>query len=119
MRNKLLVWIAFLIFMQIISFLYAETVDILGMQIPLIEGAKLVKDEQEGSLKAKMVNYTVEKPLNEVVGFYQSFLETNGFRIIGGLEEGGSFNASVKRNDIQFCIRIYAQDGLTRIQFIR
>lgn len=118
MKNKILGLSLLLVFIQITSFLYADTLEIFGMQIPIIEGAKVVKDTAGKSLKAKIANYITDKPLNEAVSFYKSFLKANGFLVIGGLEAQGGFNASVKKGNIQFSIHIYAEGGLTKIQFI-
>lgn len=99
------------------TFLFAEDIEIAGLKIPLIEGAQLVKGEQRQRTQARIVTYTVDRPLSEVTGFYESFLKENGFIVMGGAEEGG-FNASVKKDEVMFTLRIYSQGERTVLQFI-
>lgn len=118
MRNKILGLSLLFIFTGIILLYGSETIEISGIEIPIIEGAKLFRGLASEPVKGKVIKYAVAKPLSEVVSFYASFLKKNGFSVIGGLDSEGSYNASAKKDKTQFTLLIYAQNGLTRLQFI-
>lgn len=120
MKNKMLSTRLVLIFIisVAISLYGSDSVNISGMQIPLLEGAKPSGSFAEGSVQGKIASFTVNKPLVEVVNFYSSFLQANGFSVIGGEEASGSFNAAVKKDNVQFSLRIYSEGELTYLQFI-
>lgn len=94
-----------------------EMVEIAGMQIPLIEDAVPAKRAEAQTTDAKILVYTVDKPLSEVIKFYESFFAENNFLLIGG-KQGGAFNASVKKGETMFTLMIYSQNNQTIIQFI-
>lgn len=107
-----------------VAFLYTfsvqanETIEISGMNIPVIDGARQNKDLGRALVKGHVASFTVDRPLEEVIGFYTSFLEGNSFLIIGGRQPDDSFSAAIKKNDAQFSLRIYQNGGHTQIQFI-
>ena len=88
------------------------------MKIPVIDGAQQVKEAAGVSVKGHRAAFMVDKPLEEAIDFYKAFLEENGFLIIGGTESGGSFNAAVKKGNVQFSLRIYQESGHALIQII-
>jgi hypothetical protein len=92
----------------------AETVTIHSAVIPLIEGA--TPAEQSKAANVKVEKFYVDKPLDEVVTFYSSYLKANGFLIIGGDSPTG-FDASVKKEESMFTLKIYSEKGKTVIQF--
>jgi hypothetical protein len=120
MKNKVIGLGVFLVLIISLAVgLYAnDSINISGMQIPLIEGARIANDSLQGPVQGKIQNFTVNKPLSEVVNFYSSFLQTNGFLIMGGQEASGSFNAAVKKGNVQFSLQIYPEGSSTRIQFV-
>ncbi|MDP2922396.1 MAG: hypothetical protein Q8O30_01570 [Candidatus Omnitrophota bacterium] len=120
MKNKILSTGLFLIFIISIAIsLYGnDFINISGMQIPLVPGARAANNLTQESVQGKIANFTVNKPLAEVVNFYNSFLQANGFSVIGGQEASGSFNAAVKKDNVQFSLRIYSEGGFTYLQFI-
>ena len=119
MKQRILVMgLLCLVFLQAIAAQADEVIEILGMKIPVIEGAEQVKETEGVSVKGHIVTFTVEKSLGETVGFYKSFFEQNNFLIIGGMESDGSFNAAVKKGDTQFSLLIYGKNGHTQIQFV-
>lgn len=110
--------LALLLYLIFFTYLYAEgIIEISGLNIPLIEGARVSHQGRQAEANATIVTYTVEKPLAEVIRFYETFLKDNAFLLMGGEEEGG-FNASVKKGNAMFTLKVYAQDQHTLIQFI-
>lgn len=110
--------LAILFCLILISPVYANSIiEIRGLEIPIIEGAKLIQTGKEQAAQARSTAYIVDKPLSEVISFYKSFLEENGFLFIGG-EEDGCFNASVKKADAMFTLMIYSSNRKTILQFI-
>ena len=91
-------------------------IDINGLQVPLPQGAVKTQKQsrQEG---VRLAAYSVNKPLDEVVNFYSSFLSDNGFLLIGG-EGAGGFNASVKKGAAMFTLRISKEKSATLVEFI-
>ena len=79
--------------------LFADSIEISGMQIPIIEGARLTRSGTDRADKAEIVTYIVKKRLDEVVSFYRVFFEENGFVLIG-VEKRDSFDVSVKLTGI-------------------
>jgi hypothetical protein len=116
MKTKIL--FTFLIFFLILTPLLfaADSVNILGTQIPLIDGAKHVSEREISN--AKVETFVADKPVSEVVSFYSSYLKVNGFLIIAG-EDSAGFNASVKKDATMFTLKIYPENQKTVIQFIR
>jgi hypothetical protein len=102
-------------FLCFVSFA-ANTLDILGTQIPLPEGARLISAAQNGATNLNTALYLSNKPLAEVTQLYKDFFIQNGYIIIGGDENGG-FNASVKAEDVMFSIKVYSKDNQTMVQF--
>jgi hypothetical protein len=115
MKLKILI-LAVIFYLILSNSLFADPgIKISGIQIPLPE--RSIQKDSRLTPQARIVTYAVNKPLDEVVRFYESYLKENGFIVIGGAQEAG-FNASVKKDSIMFTIRIYPQDGKTLIQFI-
>lgn len=118
MKIKNLVWVGVLFSSVLLTCLCAaEMVEISGIQIPLIEDAVPIKGKGEQPANANMLVYTVDRPLSQVIKFYESFLKENDFSLIGGKEDD-SFNASVKKGETMFTLRIYSENQQTIIQFI-
>jgi hypothetical protein len=100
------------------SVAYADdTIYIMGVYIPIIEGARPVKEESPLSPGISVAAYNVYKPLNDVISYYHDFLKGNNFLVIGGEERDG-FNASVRKEDCMFTIRIYIDVNKTILQFV-
>ncbi len=115
MKSKIFVLTAVSLLLWV-NFLYADSlIKIAGESIPLIEGAMMLSTEKTGV--TTVLAYAVNKPLEEVAGFYQAFLKENGFMVIGGTQERG-FNVSVKKDKTMFSLQIYSQGPRTIIQFI-
>ncbi|MBI4707037.1 MAG: hypothetical protein HY761_03825 [Candidatus Omnitrophica bacterium] len=103
MKTKIIV--LFLIILNICSgALYA--LEISGMQIMIIAGASLKKQSIEQGSSARIVTYEVDKPLDEVISFYEAFLNGDSFSVIRG-RQNNIFDASVKKNNVMFSLRIY------------
>lgn len=98
--------------------LYAgQAIEISGFGVPLIENAKPVPGEDKQTANFRLATYAVDKPLADVVQFYESFLKENDFLILGPEEENG-FSASVKKDNTMFTLKIYSENKKTIIQFI-
>jgi hypothetical protein len=94
-----------------------EIIDVQGVSIPVIEGAVSAKNDDTGATNARVSTYSTDKTVLEVIRFYETFLGENGFIFIGG-QENGSFNASVKKGECMFTLRIYSSGPNTILQFI-
>lgn len=92
-------------------------IEIAGIAIPLIPGAKILEQSKAQPNAMRIVTYFVQMPLAEAVSFYQSFLRQNNFLIIGGADNFG-FNAAVKKDAAMFTLRIYQGRQGTEIQFV-
>lgn len=118
MKIKNLVWVAVLFSSVLLTCLCAaEMIEISGIQIPLIEDAVPVKGTEAQTTNAQIAAYAVDRPLSEVIKFYESFLKENDFLLMGGREDD-NFNASVKKGETMFTLRIYSENQQTIIQFI-
>jgi hypothetical protein len=95
-----------------------EGIEISGMRIPVVEDARLESKGRGDKINARVAVYKTARPLDEVVNFYERFLKEHDFLIMGGTDENGNFDVSVKKENTQFSLRIYAQEGETVIQFI-
>jgi len=93
----------------------AESVSVSGVGLTLIEGA--VHSGDMGIDNASVETFTINKPLAEVVAFYSAYFKNNGFLIIGG-EDPTGFNASVKKDNSMFTVKIFAEKGKTVLQFV-
>lgn len=107
--------IVFSIFLS--SFIHAQTIEILGTEIPLMKGARRLDSKESTIIQARVVSYIVNTSLSEAIEFYRIFFKENDFYLMGGEGKEG-FNASVKKDEIMFTIKIYAKDKRTVIQFI-
>jgi len=110
---------AIIVSFLLITNLYASSVaEIAGLQLPLIEGAVAIKSSAESAAgQAKILSYSVNKPVEEVVAFYQAFLQENNFITIGNGAIGG-LDVAVKKDTAMFSLKIFAQAGKTVVQFI-
>jgi len=105
------------LFCCVYLYVYAETLLISGSEVPLIQGA-VISDAQVPAASARIKAYSVERPLKEVIDFYQEYLRQNGFLVIGGQGAEG-FNAAVKKDKTMFTLRIFSErDTRTIIEFI-
>lgn len=95
----------------------ASSVEVAGLTLPLIAGAELLPSSASQSGVTHVITYSVDKPVADVVAFYQPYLLENGFTLIGGAE-GDNFNASVKKADTMFTVRIFSANQKTLLQFI-
>ena len=95
----------------------AASVDVRGIQIPLIETAVLEQQAKEPQAQATTRIYAVKKPIDEVIRFYENYLQENNFLIIGGRTNNG-FDAAVKKDGSMFDLKIYPKGKETIIQFI-
>ena len=135
MKQRILVMgLLCLVFLQAIAAQADEVIEILGMKIPVIEGAEQVKETEGVSVKGHIVTFTVEKSLGETMAYepenligrtvnvsmsnLTGNLRMQNFLIIGGMESDGSFNAAAKKGDTQFSLLIYGKNGHTQIQFV-
>lgn len=117
MKSKIL-FLSIFLFLTFITQLFAgNIVDIAGIQIPLIEGAVVSNTQEKLSSDVKVVTYTLAKPLAEVIEFYASFFRENNFILIGGKDKIG-FNASIKKDNALFTLRISSFGANTVLQFI-
>ncbi|MBU0504218.1 MAG: hypothetical protein V1842_00835 [Candidatus Omnitrophota bacterium] len=94
-----------------------QVINIMGQYVPIIEGARPAKEELNVSPGIRVAAYDVFKPLNDVISYYRDFLKGNNFLIIGGEERDG-FNASARKEDCMFTIRIYIDVNKTILQFV-
>lgn len=102
----------------ILSNAYAqEAINISGTQIPIIEGAKSIDREAMQPREARIATYATEKTSASVIMFYESFFKNNGYLIIGGKKDD-EFDASCKKENTMFTLRIYSKDSKAIIQFI-
>lgn len=112
------IWFLILTLIFISNCLYAqEAIDIAGAQIPIMEGAVSAQAEAVPLADTRIAAFTTEKSLDSVVIFYESFFKDNGYLVIGG-KSGGEYNASLKKENTMFTLRIYSESGRTIIQFI-
>ena len=93
----------------------AESVNVSGVGLPLIDGA--VHSGDMGVDSASVETFAISKPLAEVVAFYSAYFKNNGFLIIGG-EDSSGFNASVKKDSSMFTVKIFAENGKTILQLV-
>jgi len=117
MRFKTL--ILFLLFSLVLLTSLGEgyCLDVAGIDIPVMEGAVLAAGIPTKSVHTNIATYQTNRPLDEVIGFYESFFKENNFIFLGG-KENGSFSASVKKDEAMFSLRIYSHNDKTVIQFI-
>jgi hypothetical protein len=101
----------------LLNSVYAQTIEISGIQIALIEGARHMHSSEAETIQGKVATYIVKKPLTEVIEFYKLFFKENDFRLIGGFDEEG-FNASVRKGNLMFTLRVYSKNKKTILQFI-
>lgn len=107
------------VLLGIAACVYADdALNINGMNIPLISGSILESTRPPGDLNAKMARYKIGNPVGEVVGYYKNFLTANDFIIVGGEQQNQGFDAAVKKEKVQFSLRIFAQGGATIYEFI-
>jgi len=95
----------------------AESIDILGIQVPLIEGAELIMRDSGSSKDAKVATYFADDAVSAVTEFYRMYFVKNDFLIIGG-DTDDNFDISVKKGDAMFGMKVYRQNERTLIQFI-
>lgn len=85
-------------------------------KVPVIAGA--VKNGSSlGAENQRIAVYETDIPLSGVIDYYRSFFIANNFMILGGDDPYG-YNASVKKEELMFTIRIFALGERTIIQFI-
>jgi hypothetical protein len=114
--KKISLFVFLFSFLFIISnLLAAESVFISGISLPLVEGALRVPGN--GTSNAKVEKFSTDKPLAEVISFYSEYLKANGFLLIGG-ENASGFDASVKKNESMFTLKIYSEKGKTVVHFV-
>lgn len=94
-----------------------EALSIASAEIPLPAAAVKIRDAGEAGGRARVASYALAAPVEEAVRFYTEFFARNGFLVIGGPSETG-FNASVKKGDTLFGLRIWRDNDRTVIQFI-
>jgi len=116
MKRKIL-FLVLVISVFLTSNLFAErSLKIGEMDIPLIDGAS-VSIQKPQSANARIASYRIKKPLVEVISYYKSFLDDNGFLVIAG-GENEDFSAAVKKGDTMFTLKIYTDKDATVLQFI-
>lgn len=97
---------------------YADlSIEISGQLIPVPEPAVNLGTDAALAANARVQTYSTDKTVDETISFYEAFLKENGFIFIGG-EDNGSFNASIKKGDCMFTLRIYVSGRKTLIEFI-
>ena len=101
----------------LLNSVYAQTIEISGIQIPLIEGARRMHSSETEIIQGEVVTYIVKKSQTEVVEFYKLFFKKNDFDLIGDFDEDG-FNASVRKGNLMFTLRVYSRNKKTILQFI-
>ncbi|MFH1398258.1 MAG: hypothetical protein ABIH27_06915 [Candidatus Omnitrophota bacterium] len=94
-----------------------ETINIMGVYIPIIAGAKPVKEGARLNPGIHVVAFEVSRPLNEVISYYHDFLIGNNFLLIGGEERDG-FNAAVRKGESMFTVRIFSEVNKVIVQFV-
>ena len=118
MQKKLLIAILILTLIFCGKALAIQTIEISGLNIPLIEGSVALAAQQGlNSGNMHLEEFTVNKPVDEVVNFYKAFLKENNFVTLGGNEFGGC-SVSAKKGQVMFTLKIYAGGKGTIIQFI-
>ena len=110
-------WMAAAFIFLLAAAAYAEAVDISGKQIPLIEGASLIKSDSGRTKEARVATYAVDRDIDTVTTFYRMYFYKNDFFVIGG-DGGGDFNVSVKKDNVMFSVKVYRENERTLIQFI-
>lgn len=95
----------------------AASIEISGLGIPLVEGAKAIQGESGRTKEAHIATYVSDKTLADVIDFYRTFFSENAFLVIGGMEDDG-FSASVKKDSGMFSIKIFSQNERVLVQFI-
>jgi hypothetical protein len=118
MRKKFILWVGFtFLFCCVYAYVYADTLMISGSEVPLVQGA-VISNTQGSAGSARIKVYSVERPLKEIIDFYEEYLRENGFQVIGGQGPEG-FNAAVKKEKTMFTLRIFSErDTRTIIEFI-
>ena len=117
MRKKTL-FFSGLLFLFLFTSAYAGvSIVISGKLIPVPEPAVSVAPDAVLAANARVATYSTDKTADETISFYEAFLKENGFIFIGG-EDNGSFNASIKKGDCMFTLRIYVSGRKTLIEFI-
>ena len=116
MRLKAIAVLILILFISAGTLSADSTIDISGLQVPLIQGAKKL---QSPGPKAQMrvAAYAVNSPLEQVIDFYSAFFKENGFLLIGGQGAGG-LNVSAKKGAVMFTLRIFQEKGLVIVEFI-
>jgi hypothetical protein len=118
MRKNFLLVSVMTLFLGLCATAVALNVDILGMKVPVPAGFILVSRGQDKSINAQVATYQGNLSVGEAVTFYKTFLEGNGFLVLGGEQPDGSFDASVKKDAVQFSLRIFSLKRMTVVQFI-
>ncbi len=107
-----------LISLSLLTAAFAKlAIEISGQLIPVLEGAVSLGNDTALVTNARVSTYSTNKTVDETISFYEVFLKENGFIFIGG-EDNGSFNASIKKGDCMFTLRIYLSGRKTLIEFI-
>lgn len=94
----------------------AEGVTIQGLNIPRIDGS--AKAEVKKGHGTTIYMYETARPLAEVVDFYRSFFKSEQCVLIGGVQADGSFDAAIKKDTVQFYLKITAAGDKTQARFI-
>ena len=106
-----------LIMLTATAALFAGSIDIGALKIPIFEGAAFDKKEYKQDGRIAVSVYSVKKSLNEVISFYEKYLKENNFIVIGG-RSGAGFDAAAKKDNTMFTLKIYYANQKTIIQFI-
>lgn len=117
MKTNILFLLLAYILLNIFVVYADQNIKIMGECIPIIEGAKPAKEELAKVADIRMATYEVFRPVNEVIGYYRDFFKGNNFLLIGG-EEPDGFNASVRKENAMFTIRIFSKGDRSMLQFI-
>jgi len=115
MKTKTSLFLLILVLLSTASSFASTGINIAGVFIPVIEGASHA--EGKATINANVETLVVDKPLAEVVAYYSSYLKQNGFMVIGG-ESPGGFDASVKKDNSMFTVKIYSVNNRKVINFI-
>ncbi len=117
MKSKIYIFCA-LFLVVFFSFAYSDqTINIMGVSVPVIEGARPFKEEPPSNPGIHVTSYVILKPLNDVVSYYRDFLNENNFLIIGGEERDG-FSAAVRKGESMFTIEIFLEANKTMLKFV-
>ena len=117
MKAKILVLIAIFCLIFAGNLRADSTLVISGMQIPLMEGATPKQEAPQRLGGARVAVYSLDAALEDVVSYYESFIKDNGFAVIGGRVEQ-EFNASVRKGDVLFTLKISPKGKKTLVEFV-